>query len=74
MPARPGLTSDATPAVGVRLRGRGLLAVRLGWVIVAALSVGLFAAGIPAEFAALQTPCQHRSAPPASSPPPGCRR
>ena len=56
-PARPGLTSDAPPAVGARLRRRGLLAVRLGWVIVAALSVGLFAAGIPSEFAELQTPC-----------------
>ena len=56
-PARPGLTPDATPAVGVHVRRQGLLAVRLGWVIVAALSVGLFAAGIPSEFAQLQTPC-----------------
>ena len=56
-PARPGLTPDVTRTEGARLRGRGLLAVRLGWATVAALSVGLFAAGVPSEFAQLQTPC-----------------
>ena len=56
-PARPGLTPDVTRTEGARLRGRGLFAVRLGWATVAALTIGLFAAGVPSEFAQLQTPC-----------------
>ena len=57
MPARTPLTADVTRAAGAPLRGSSLLAVRLGWAAVAALSVGLFAAAVPSEFAQLQTPC-----------------
>ena len=57
MPARPGPTPDVTRTGDTRLRGKGLLTVRLGWATVAALCVGLFAAGVPSEFALLQTPC-----------------
>jgi signal transduction histidine kinase len=51
------VTSDVTRTEGVHLRNKGLLAVQLGWSTVAALSVGLFAAGVPSEFAQLQLPC-----------------
>ena len=73
-PARPGLTSDVTPAEVHVCAGAGLLAVRLGWVIVAALSVGLFAAGVPSEFAQLQTPCPTPVCTTGQLPPEGCRR
>ena len=56
---RPGLTSDRTRD-HARLRGHGLLALRLGWAALAALLVGLFAAGLPSEMAHLQTPCPTR--------------
>jgi signal transduction histidine kinase len=39
------------------LVGRRLLLARAGWLIVGALTVGLFVAGIPAEFAQLQLGC-----------------
>jgi signal transduction histidine kinase len=41
----------------MRLHGRFLILARAAWVGVAALAVGLFVAGIPAEFALLQIPC-----------------
>ena len=56
-PARPGPTADRTRTDRRTPAGRGLLAVRLGWATLAALIVGLFAAGLPSEFAQLQTPC-----------------
>ena len=40
-----------------RLRGRWLLLARVAWILVAALAVGLFIRGIPAEFALLHIPC-----------------
>jgi hypothetical protein len=39
------------------LRGRWLLIVRVAWVVVALLYVGVFISGIPSELARLQTPC-----------------
>src|ERR687898_3078817 len=41
----------------IHLSGRSLLLVRTVWLVVAALAVGFFVAGIPAEFALLQVPC-----------------
>jgi len=49
-PAHPQ-TEDA------RLRGRPLAFARAAWLVVAALAVGLFAAGVPGEFTLLQSPC-----------------
>src|SRR5215210_1833495 len=51
------VTSDVTRTEGVRPQDKALLAIQLGWSAVAALSAGLFAAGVPSEFAQLQTPC-----------------
>jgi signal transduction histidine kinase len=39
------------------LRGRWLILAQVAWVTVAVLTVGVFATGIPGEFARLQTPC-----------------
>jgi signal transduction histidine kinase len=41
----------------IRLSGRSLLLARTVWLVVVALAVGLFVAGIPGEFAVLHTPC-----------------
>ena len=43
------------------LRHRWLILARTGWLILGALAVGLFAAGIPAEFAQLQLGCPTQS-------------
>jgi hypothetical protein len=40
-----------------RLHGRLLLLARMAWILVAALAVGLFIRGIPAEFGLLHVPC-----------------
>ena len=50
------------PGLGGRLRGRSLILARLAWVVVAVSAVGLFLAGIPAEFAQFNSVC----------PPDGC--
>jgi hypothetical protein len=50
----------AYPAPGTRpgaLRGRVLFVVRVAWVLVALLAVGVFAAGVPPYFLQLQTAC-----------------
>jgi hypothetical protein len=39
------------------LHGRWLVIVRVAWVTVAVLTVGVFVTGIPGEFARLQAPC-----------------
>lgn len=51
--------ADLTPlsARSTILRGRWLVLVRTGWLALGALSVGLFAAGIPTEFAQLRLGC-----------------
>jgi signal transduction histidine kinase len=43
------------------LRSRWLTLARAGWLAVATLTVGLFAAGIPAEFAQLELGCPNPS-------------
>jgi signal transduction histidine kinase len=48
---------SVAPEPGTRLRGRPLVLARVAWAIVAVSSIGLFVAGIPAEFALLQIPC-----------------
>ena len=59
----------STSRLALRLRqDRGLtpgsvLAVRLAWMVIAAACVGLFLAGLPAEFALLQIPCPDASCP-----------
>jgi signal transduction histidine kinase len=50
-------SSSRSSAWNTILGNRGLLLVRAAWLIVAALTVGLFAAGIPIEFAQLQLGC-----------------
>jgi hypothetical protein len=47
--------SEATPPV--RIRERWLLLARVAWILVAALALGLFIIGIPAEFTLLHVPC-----------------
>src|SRR5215213_6634219 len=54
MPASPTSANTSLPA---RRRGRWLLLARVAWILVAALAVGLFIRGIPAEFALLHIPC-----------------
>ena len=50
-------SSSRSNALNTILGNRGLFIARAGWLIVAALVVGLFVAGIPAEFAQLQLGC-----------------
>ena len=53
--------SDATPPV--RMRERWLLLARVAWILVAALALGLFLIGIPAEFTLLHVPCPTATCP-----------
>ena len=54
MSAPPPSADNSLP---VRLRGRWLLLARVAWIAVAALALGLFIIGIPAEFTLLHVPC-----------------
>jgi hypothetical protein len=51
----PTSADDSQPG---RLHGLLLLLARMAWILVAALAVGLFIRGIPAEFSLLHVPCQ----------------
>ena len=51
------VTSDRPRPTDTRLRGRWLLLARAAWLAVAALTLALFVASIPAEFAELQVEC-----------------
>jgi hypothetical protein len=53
----PELPTSADASLPVRLRGRLLLLARVVWIVVATLALGLFAAGISAEFTLLHVPC-----------------
>src|SRR5215208_7932729 len=53
----PELSTSADASPPGRLHGRLLLLARMAWILVAALAVGLFIRGIPAEFALLHVPC-----------------
>ena len=52
-----GPPTSAEDSLQVRLSGRRLLLARVVWILVAALALGLFVVGIPAEFALLHIPC-----------------
>jgi signal transduction histidine kinase len=71
-PAVPTSVSDR-PQADTRLHGRPLALARAAWVAVAALAVGLFVAGIPAEFALLRIPCPNVTCPTGQLPPAGLR-
>src|SRR5215207_3695249 len=51
-------TPDQPAAPAKPLRGRFLILARATWIVVAALTLSLFAAGIPSEFAIYRTVCQ----------------
>ena len=53
-PEHPTSTDASQPG---RLHGRFLVLARMTWILVAALAVGLFIRGIPAEFGLLHVPC-----------------
>jgi signal transduction histidine kinase len=72
-PTTPAAASARAQTDDARLRGRSLLLARAAWVAVAVLSVGLFVAGIPAEFALLHVPCQTAVCPTGQLPPAGLR-
>jgi hypothetical protein len=69
----PELPSRTDASLPLRLRGRWLLLARAAWIAVAVLAVGLFLAGIPAEFALLHTPCPTVTCPTGQLPPAGLR-
>src|SRR5919107_4481711 len=54
----PEATPDQKSAPAEPLRGRSLILARVTWIVVAALTLGFFAAGIPSEFAMFRTACQ----------------
>jgi signal transduction histidine kinase len=56
---RPRTTAQRARTVGGNAdrRSRSVPAARLGWGVLAALALALLAAGVPVEFALLQTPC-----------------
>jgi signal transduction histidine kinase len=56
-PTPPGATPDQQSARAKPLSGGLLILARATWIVVAALAVSLFAAGVPAEFALLHDPC-----------------
>ena len=54
----PATTPDRKSALAEPLRGRSLILARATWIVVAVLTLGFFAAGIPSEFAMFRTICQ----------------
>jgi signal transduction histidine kinase len=57
-PTPPEATPDHPAAWAKPLRGRSLSLARAAWIVVAVLTLGFFAAGIPSEFAIFRTGCQ----------------
>jgi signal transduction histidine kinase len=57
-PTPASTPSEATPITVKPLRGRTLVLARGAWLVVAGLALGLFAAGIPSEFAMFHTVCR----------------
>jgi signal transduction histidine kinase len=51
------VASSAPPATGARLHGRALTALRVTWLLLAAVTLALLIASVPAEFAFATTPC-----------------
>jgi hypothetical protein len=72
-PTSSAVSSDRSRAGDTRLRSHYLLLARVAWVVVAVLTVGLFVAGIPAEFTLLQVPCPTAVCPTGQLPPAGLR-
>src|SRR5918997_1379247 len=54
----PATKPDKKSAPAEPLRGSSLILARATWIVVAALTLGFFAAGIPSEFAMFRTLCQ----------------
>jgi signal transduction histidine kinase len=57
VPRPSAVISDRPRPTDTRLRGRWLLLARAAWLAVAAAALGLFVAGVPAQFAQLQVMC-----------------
>jgi signal transduction histidine kinase len=72
-PAPEAVNSDRMRREDTRLLGRSLLLARATWMAVAALAIGLFVAGIPAEFVLLRNPCPNLTCPTGQLPPEGLR-
>ena len=72
-PTTPAATPDRPAAPARPLRGRSRVIARVAWVIVAALAISLFVAGVPAEFALLHDPCPTARCTTGQLPPAGLR-
>lgn len=74
-PPRPGATVHRARTVGgsADRRSRSVTAVQLGWAVLAAVALALLAAGVPVEFALLQTPCPTAVCTTGQLPPSGLR-
>jgi len=51
------INAQARGEVDTRLRGRWLLLARIGWVVIAALALGLYVASVPILIAFIHVPC-----------------
>src|SRR5438093_12420308 len=56
-PATYAAGTDVASGALPRLRGYGLLLARAAWVAVTLISLGIFAASVPVQFAARQALC-----------------
>jgi signal transduction histidine kinase len=72
-PRLPGATPDQQSAATKPLRGRLLILARTTWIVVATLTVSLFVAGVPVEFALLHDPCPTARCTTGQLPPAGLR-
>ena len=72
-PRLPGATPDQQSAAAKPLRGRLLILARTTWIVVATLTVSLFVAGVPVEFALLHDPCPTARCTTGQLPPAGLR-
>jgi len=61
----------STDSLSTMLRGRRLVLARAGWLGIAIFALGLFIAGLPAEFAQLQVECPTEFCPSGQLPPAG---
>ena len=72
-PLAPASEAAKSGRVDQRLRGRVMTLARIAWIVVAALAVSLFVAGLPAEFALLRDPCPTARCATGQLPPAGLR-
>jgi hypothetical protein len=54
-PVKPEVTGSPHAPPSTTLRGRWLLVIRMGWVVVALLAVVIFVAGLPVYYEQLRT-------------------